>query len=223
METETRAERLKKKIVPLPLYSLKDLLAQLAANKNFQDALITSFALASIAIAFPFLPVYLLIPLIICIFILTIVHPLLGLMSLLLSALPMLLYQVPLLVWIFTIIVSISLIMGYKYYRTITYVYALVFLSLSYMGYLFVIPGFIIAVLVLGFKRGSVLAAVVILMSVMTSGLTGISLSGPIVYNQIPVHAKLMNQTFAVFLTPSKQMVTLGTLIPSISSSLGDR
>ena len=221
METETRAERLKKKIVPLPLYSLKDLLAQLAANKNFQDALITSFALASIAIAFPFLPVYLLIPLIICIFILTIVHPLLGLMSLLLSALPMLLYQVPLLVWIFTIIVSISLILGYKYYRTITYAYALVFLSLSYLGYLFIIPGFVIAVLVLGFKRGAALAAVVIAMSVMTSGLTGITLSGPIAYNQAPVHAKLALQPFAALLTPSKPAATLGNLGSSVVGSLG--
>jgi len=221
LETENKGERPKRSIVPLSFYSLKDSVAQLAGNKNFQDALITSFALASIAIAFPFLPIYLLIPLILCVFILTIIHPLLGLISLLLSALPMLLYQVPLLVWIFTIIVSISLILGYKYYRTITYAYALVFLSLSYLGLLFVIPGFIIAVLVLGFKRGAALAAVVIAMSVMTSGLTGISLSGPIVYNQVPVHSQLASQPFAVYLTPARNATTLDQVLPSLSASLG--
>jgi transitional endoplasmic reticulum ATPase len=221
LKTETKGERPKRSRVPLSLYSLKDLVAQLAGNKNFQDALITSFALASIAIAFPFLPIYALIPLIICVFVLTIVHPLLGLISLLLSALPMLLYQVPLLVWIFTIIVSISLILGYKYYRAITYAYALVFLSLSYLGFLFVIPGFIIAVLVLGFKRGAALAAVVIAMSVMTSGLTGIALSGPIVYDQVPVHTQLAAQPFAVYLTSSRNATTLHQVLPALADSLG--
>ena len=221
MDTETASGRMKRSAIPLFMYSLKDFAAQLAGNKNFQDALITSFALASIAIAFPFLPLYVLIPLIVCVFILTIIHPLLGLISLLLSALPMLLYQVPLLVWIFTIVVSISLILGYKYYRTITYAYALVFLSLSYLGYLFVIPGFVIAVLVLGFKRGAALAAVVIAMAVMTSGLTGIALAGPIVYNPVPVHSQLEALPFAVYLTPSKSATTLNQLLPSLTASLG--
>ena len=221
METETTRDRLKRSMVPLSLYSLKDLAAQLAGNKNFQDALLTSFALASIAIAFPFLPLYILIPLIVCVFALTIIHPLLGLMSLLLSALPMLLYQVPLLVWIFTIIVSISLMLGYKYYRTITYAYALVFLSLSPLGNLLVIPGFVIAALVLGFKRAAALAAVVIAMSVMTSGLTGIALSGPIVYNQTSVHAQLAAQPFASYLTVSRSAASLDQVLPSLAASLG--
>ena len=113
----------------------------------------------------------------------------------------MMLYQVPLLVWIFTIIISISLILGYKYYRTITFAYSLVFLSLLPIGILLVIPGFIVAVLVLGFKRGAALAAVVIAISVMTSGLTGISLAGPLAYNQTYVNHQVANQTYAYLLS----------------------
>jgi SpoVK/Ycf46/Vps4 family AAA+-type ATPase len=222
LENETTTEIQKTKIIPLQLYSLKDMAVQLAGNKNFQDAILTSFALVSIAIAFPFLPVYLLIPLAVCVFALALVHPLLGLMSLLFSALPMLLYQVPLLMWIFTIIVSISLILGYKYYRAITYAYALAFLSLSSLGLLFVVPGFVIAVLVVGFRRGAAIAAVVIAMCVMTSGLTGLPLYGPIAYNQTTVHTALEAQSFSSFLTPSKPAATLFNILPSVSSSLAD-
>ena len=85
----------------------------------------------------------------------TLVNPLLGLMALLLFTLPIFIYQAPLLALIFVIFITVSLFAGYKHYRTITYSFALAFLSISYLGSAFVIPGFLIAILVLGFKRGA--------------------------------------------------------------------
>ena len=71
MKDKKKVETARRGLVPLSIYWLKDIIRQLVSNKNFQDALIMSLALASIAIAFPLLPVYLLVPLILLIFILS--------------------------------------------------------------------------------------------------------------------------------------------------------
>ena len=44
----------------------------------------------------------------------------------------MFIYQAPLLAWILSLFVSVSLFLGYRHHRTITFIYALIMLPLSY-------------------------------------------------------------------------------------------
>ena len=217
-QKETALEMFKRKVVPLSIYRFKDLIKQILENPNFQDSLATSFAFLSLGIAFPFFPLVIFVPLLAVVFILTYVAPLLGLMALLLLTLPMLIYQAPLLAWVITIIISLSLFLGYKHSRSIVYAYALAALSLSYLGVYAVIPGFVIANLVLGFKRSAIIATLVILVVIVVSALSSLPISGPIIYNTAQVHSELFqNVTFVQYLMVSKPSATLGNMASSFS------
>ena len=207
------------RFIPLSAYWMKDFAKQLASNKNFHDALASTFALASIAIAFPFLPLPILALLLILLFGLTLLHPLLGLMALLLSSLPMYMYQVPLLAWFMMLFIAIALFFGYKHYRTITYIYSLMVIPFSPLGYVLEIPAFTVAVLVLGLRRSAVLTLIVIFLVAAISGSTGIQVSGPIVYNATLVHSQIENLSYAKYLTPSSKAATLGTFPGKFLSS----
>ena len=115
-------------------------------------------------------------------------------MALLLLTLPELIYQTPLLAWFCMILISISLIFGYKNYRSITYAYALIALQLSPIGLFLEIPALILSALVLGFKRSAGMGALAILVAVAISGMSNIPLSGPIIYNTAAAH-HLLNAT----------------------------
>jgi transitional endoplasmic reticulum ATPase len=209
--SETAFEAFRRKMIPLSVYWLKDLVKKTVSNRNFHDSLATTFAFASLGIAFPFFPLVLFVPLLALVFVLTFLTPLLGLIALLLLTLPMIVYQAPLLAWLVTIIISVSLFLGYKHYRSISYAYALAALPLSYLGLLLEVPAFILAVLVLGFKRGAIIGTIIILIAVMVSGLGNILLSGPIVYNSLQSHAQyIKNLTYSAYLTVSSPTPSLG-------------
>ncbi len=209
VEKTDGAARPYKMTVPLTFYWFKDLLRQLANHKNFPDAVAVALAITSVAIAFPSMPLLILIPLIMLAVILTMVHPLIGLMSMLFETLPMFIYQAPLLGWVATMIVAIFLFFGYKHYRTITFVYAMAMFPLSILGSFVEIPAFILGVLFIGFRRAAVSAIIILLMVALFSGSTGIQITGPILYNATAVHPTLGNGEALGFMTPSKMNATL--------------
>lgn len=206
--------------MPLSVYWLKDFIKQIIKNKNFHDSLITTFAFLSLGIAFPFFPPLIFAFLLIIVFTLTFLIPLMGLMALLLLTLPMLIYQAPLLAWIVTIVISASLFLGYKHYRSIAYAYALIALPLSYLGLWLEIPGLILSVLVLGFKRSALMGTAVILLVVIISNLANIQVYGPISYNSLQGHHDLVqNLTYGKYLTVSKPATTIDNFVPSLGSA----
>lgn len=216
---ESRLDRFKRRVVPLSTYWLVDFVKQIIANHNFHDSLATSFAFLSLGIAFPFYPTPVFGVLLLMVFALTFAIPLLGLLVLLLLTLPMIIYQAPLLAWLVTMIISISLFLGYKHYRSIAYAYALAALPLSYLGLLLEVPGLILSVLVLGFKRSAIMGVVVILVVVMVSNLANIQVSGPIAYNAQQGHAQIQNLSYTPYFTVSKPATTLATFGSGWSSS----
>ena len=206
--------------IPLSVYWLKDLAKGFMGQKNFPDALAIVFAVFSISIAFPFFPPVILIPLILVTFIITLISPLGGLMAMLLETLLMCIYQAPLLAWILTIFISVSLFLGYKHYRTITFIYVLIMLPLSYLGLFMEIPAFIVGSFFLGFRRSVASTVIIIVLIAMLSGMTGIQNSAPIVYNAAAAHQSLQEGNATSLLSPSKPAPTLaqfsGAFLPAI-------
>ena len=188
---EEISERYRYSYVPLSFYWLKDIVRGFLSHKNFPDALAIAFATFSISIAFPFFPQIILIPLILLTFVITMLSPLTGLMAMLFETLPMFIYQAPLLAWTLTLFVSMSLFVGHKHYRTVTFIYALIMLPLSYLGYFLEVPAFIIGILFIGFRRAVVATVIVIFLVAMLSGMTGIQNTAPFVYNAASLHSSL--------------------------------
>ena len=221
-KSERPQERYRYSYVPMSFYWLKDLVREFAGKENFPDALAIIFATFSVSIVFPFFPPIVLIPLLILTFAATMISPLGGLMLMLFETLAMFIYQAPLLAWILTLFISISLLIGYKHYRTITFIYALMMLPLSYLGYLLEIPAFMIGSLFIGFRRAMASAVVIIILVAMLSGMTGIQNSAPIVYNGTAAYRSIVTAAARPLLTPSKPAVDLAYLIPASGAALGN-
>ncbi len=220
-EEEKAVQGGKASLVPFSYYWLKDLIRSFVSQKNFPDALALAFTLASVSIAFPFLPIPIVIVLLIITFALAMYHPLIGLMALFFETLPMLMYQAPLIAWIFTIFVSVSLFLGYKYYRTITFTYMLIMLPLSFLGAVLEIPAFVLAVLVLGLRRGVVLAAVAVIFVVVFTGLTGIQNVAGIAYNATAGHNLIALSPAAQYLVPNKPSPGLANISSAWNTAIG--
>ncbi len=197
--------------VPLTLYYLKDLAREFVNNKYFPDSILSAFAMLGAAIAFPFYPALLLILLVAAVFIISRLHPLAGLICLLFLTFPMFVYQAPLLGWLYLIFLAAALYFGYKHSATITVSYALILLPFSYLGYILEIPVFVMGVLFLGFKRGIVITTLAILIIPILSGLTGVTSTAPITYNQAAFRSGLGNPSYLTLLAPS-------TIAPSLSA-----
>jgi len=207
--------------IPISLYWLKDVLRQFFGHKNFPDALAVIFAVMSVAIAFPFFPLVILVPLLAVTFALTLLSPLAGLMAMLFETLPMFIYQAPLLAWMLTIFVSISLFLGHKHYRTITFIYAMIMLPLSYVGYILEIPAFIIGSLYIGFRRSVMATIIILLLVVVLSGMTGIQNSAPIVYNAPGANAAIAGG-LAGLMSPAKPALGLGQFSSGFASAIAN-
>src|SRR5271155_2210415 len=148
-----KPERSRYSYVPISYYWLKDLIKEFISRENFPDALAVVFASVSASLAFPFFPSLILVPLLIVTFIVALYSPLLGLMLLLFETLPMFMFQAPLLAWLMIVLMSAALFIGHKHYRSITFVYTLIMLPLSFLGTFVEIPAFIIGSLFIGFRR----------------------------------------------------------------------
>ncbi|MEM3839135.1 MAG: AAA family ATPase [Candidatus Micrarchaeaceae archaeon] len=194
---------------PLTFYWLKDIIRQLVNHKNFPDAVAVAFAIASIGIAFPSYPLALLAVLILIVAVVVMLNPLAGLMALIFGSLPMLIYQTPLLGWLSLIIASAALMLGYKHYRTITFIFVLAILPLSFVGTFLEIPAFIVGILYIGLKRSALSAILIIFLAVIISGLSGIQLSGPIAFNATNAHSSIASSPAVKYMVPEKQAANL--------------
>lgn len=210
---KTQKARPKYKITPLYVYGFKDAIKSIVSEQHFPDALATTFTLISVATALPFYPDSALVILLIATFLLSILHPLFGLAFLLFETLPIYMYQVPMIAWLFIIFMGASLFLGYKHYRTITFVYMLIALHFSYFGSILVVPAFVLTILSVGFKRAAITAFVVISVVVMSSGITGVQNSGIVVYNVSSAFSAAQNKSYAQFLVPSKPQLSLGSFL----------
>lgn len=221
VQEEDRGKKRERIYIPLTFFYLKDLIREFVNNKNFPDSALAAFALASVAIALPFYPLAILIPLIIVVFVLARLHPFAGLYGLLFLTFPMVIYQAPLMAWYYAIFLAACLFVGYRHTDTITLSYALIALPFSALGYIVEIPTFIMGVLFLGLKRASIAAVVTILVVAMLSGVTGIALKAPISYATSGFRSSVGNETILPLLTPSLPAVTFPTFLTSFSSSIG--
>ncbi|MDE1851810.1 MAG: AAA family ATPase [Candidatus Micrarchaeota archaeon] len=208
--------------VPLSFYWLKDVLRQFVSHENFPDALAIVFSAASIAIAFPFFPYVILIPLLIGTFVLTLLSPLLGLMGLLFETLLMFMYQAPLLAWVMTLFISVALFLGYKHYRSITFVYTLSMLPLSFLGSFLELPAFIIGVLYIGYRRAMISVVAILVMLSILSGVTGVALNGPFIYDGLAAHAAMSSNPAVQFMAPSMRISSLLGFPDAVSGAFGD-
>ena len=169
--------------VPIMFYRIGDMAEDIFSNPNFLDSLLALTALIAFAAAFPFYPWILLAVLAVVLFAFTLRHAFLGFIVLMLMVFPMLAYQVTSLAYLFIFAMTLGLVFGYRHYRTLMFCTILVPLALSSLGYILAIPVFIIAILVVGYKRALVLTAIFIIGVVMISGVTGIQNSAYIIYS----------------------------------------
>ncbi|MGC8662164.1 MAG: AAA family ATPase [Candidatus Micrarchaeia archaeon] len=207
---------------PMSIYWLKDVIKKFVSHANFPDALATVFALTSISFALPFFPIPVIILLLVLTFILTMVHPLIGLMALLFESLPMFIFQAPLLAWLFAIFMGIAFSFGFKHYRTITFIYMLMALPFSSLGYFLEIPAFVLTIMVVGTKRGMISAIVAVLLVASISGLTNIQNTGSIAFNASLAHSVINSSPYIGYFMASKPMPSLSNISSAWSSSLDE-
>ncbi len=223
--TKKRAKTSNKAIArraPLSIYKFKDILREFVSHANFPDALATVFALASISFAVPFFPLPVIIVLLILTFVLTMVHPLIGLMALLFESLPMFIYQAPLLAWLFMLFMSVAFLFGFKHYRTITFIYMLIALPFSYLGYFLEIPAFVLTVMVVGTKRGVISAIVAVLLIAAISGLTGLQNTGSVAFNASYAHSLISASPYVKYLVASKPLPSIYNMSSAWSNAFGE-
>ena len=205
---------------PITYYKLKDMAIDLTSNPNFLDAILLSIGFIAMITAFPFYPIIVAVILLALIFAAVLRHPFLGLVVFLVMIFPPIAYQMPALAWIFMIVISASLIFGYMHYRVLALIYAIISLAFSFLGYFFVIPLFIAAVLIVGAKRAIALSAIFLLSVVMLSGVSGMQNTGYIMYNSKPAYAAISNTPYAAYLTPNKPTLSLTNFLSGASEGM---
>src|SRR5690242_7615214 len=208
------------KLTPLYMYRFKDMLRQLASDPQFPDALAAIFTLIAVASALPLYPLPVLLILVIATFALTLMQPLLGLMLLLFETFPMFVYQIPLVAWLFTIFMSFSFFLGYKHYRSIIFIYALLALPFSPYGFFLEIPVFVLTILTIGLRRGAIAAVIAVLVVSGSSSLTGIVNTGSIAFNPAQIFAQVTTSQTAQFVVPVKTALDFSNFAAQFSSSL---
>ena len=77
----TRGIIKKRHMLPISVYIINDRILRLRSTPSFIDALLAAFAFIILALAFPFYPPLLLIPLIATVFFAGIKHPFLGMLE----------------------------------------------------------------------------------------------------------------------------------------------
>ncbi len=188
----------------IAVYGLTARITQLVSSPGFTDGILAVIAFLAAADALSFYPLILIAILAIGLFAATVKKPFLGLIILIGLIAPMLIYQMPALAWLYFLIIAGSLIYGFRYYRTLFFMYALVALSFSAAGLIATVPLFIIAVLVIGYKRAMIMSVLLIIAIVSLSAVTGVQNSSYIIYNATYAHSKVVSQFVEPFVVPSK-------------------
>ncbi len=213
-------EKTEKIEIPISYYFIKERIIEFANNKYFPDSIMSFFALLSVAVAFPFYPIILLVPLLIITFILSRIHPLAGLMALLFITFPIFMYQAPLLAWFYAFFLTLALIFGFKHYRAIIFAYTLIVLPFSFIGNFVEIPLFIFGILYIGLKRALIGTTIAIIAIPVIASLTGIAPFAPIVYNIASFRSISGASTAFQLFTPSLQVSSLNMFVSNLVSSV---
>ena len=222
---------------PLSIYRLKDWGIRLTSNQNFFDAVLMLLAFIAVVAALPSYPLAVIVIILIVLLVATLHHPLLGLVVLMCATMPAIAYQAPALAWAFLLIISICLVLGYMHFRTIGFAFLIVALAFSPLGLIFDIPALLIAVLVVGYKRGIVLSIAAVLCIVMLSGATGIQNTAYVLYNAQLARSNVVSSGMLQYLVPAKHGLpitqfiggmhgafasfTSGPVVSGVSSTLG--
>ena len=208
---------------PIALYRIKDTYVDITTNPNFFDSLLVIAALIAFAAAFPFYPIIVLLILALVLFIFTLRHAFLGLIILMLLIFPMLMYQTPALAYIFLLLMTMGFVFGYRHYRTLVFAMILVPLALSSLGYILAIPFLIFGVLIVGYRRAMVLAAIFVLGVVMLSAVTAIQNTAYIAYDAHLAHSSIPNSPALNYSVANKQppnLFTFGSGIGVVTANL---
>ncbi len=179
------------KRTPIGVYHLKDKLMDMSSAESFLDALLISLAFIAVNWAFGFYPIWIIFLLLAVLFFATLFQPFLGLLIYTLFIYPVFMYQAPVLAWAFLIPATGMLLYGFKYYRAIAFTFLLTALAFSVLGFIFIIPAFVFAVLTIGNKRAVVTLLLTMVLVVALSGITGVQNVGYIVYSGQEAHAVL--------------------------------
>ena len=206
--------------IPISVYRIKDRLIRLASSSSFLDAMLVPIAFAAVNIALNFYPPVVWIALLLVLFIITLFSPFLGLLVLTAATFPPFAYQTPVLAWSFLIIAAAILIYGRMHYRVAVFTYLLTWLSFSPLGYVLGIPFFIYAVLTIGNKRALITLALVFILVISFSGITGLQNSTYIAYDGQFAHSQLPPGTILALDAPTKPPLTLSNLGAGINSTL---
>ncbi|MDE1846262.1 MAG: AAA family ATPase [Candidatus Micrarchaeota archaeon] len=207
------------KLTPLYMYRFKDMVRQIASDPQFPDALAAIFALIAVSSALPLYPLPILVLLVLATFVVTMFQPLLGLMVLLFETFPMFVYQIPLVAWLFTIFMSLSFFLGYKHYRSIIFIYALMAIPFSPFGFFLELPTFVITILTIGLRRGAIAAAIAVIVVSASSGISGIPNTGSIAFNSTQTFGQVMGAHVDQFVVPTKAALGFSNFTTGLSSS----
>ena len=211
---------------PIAIYRIKDTYVDITSNPNFFDSLLVIISLIAFAAAFPFYPILILAVLAIVLFIFTLRHAFLGLIILMVLIFPMLMYQTPALAYIFLLVMTIGFVFGYRHYRTLIFAMILVPLALSPLGWIFAIPALIFGVLIVGYKRAMVLAAIFVIGVVMLSTVTAVQNTAYITYDAHTAHTSMGNSPALNYSIPNKtapNVFTFGSGISAVVANLNNQ
>jgi SpoVK/Ycf46/Vps4 family AAA+-type ATPase len=212
---------------PIGLYHLKDRIIDIISTGSFVDSLLMMVAFMTVVSFLGFYPLSIIVIILIVLFAATLYRPFLGLILLNVALFPIYIYQTPLLAWVFLVAAAAILIYGYKHYRLAVFIYALVGMAFSPLGYLFAIPLFLFAILTIGNKRSMIMMVASVLLIIMFSGITGLQNTGYIVYNAAAAHATIFasggsSMTILSLDAPSKPSLTLFTFGPGLVSAFSN-
>jgi SpoVK/Ycf46/Vps4 family AAA+-type ATPase len=206
--------------LPLELYTVKDAIERVTSHANFLDAVLIAIAFIAAATALPFYPVLILPIILIALIALALFYPFLGLIVLMVVIFPAIAYQVPALALFFLFVVAASLIAGYLYYRSLAFLYILVGLAFSPLGLLLEIPAFIMAVLVLDYKRAIVVTVATFICIVALSAVTGTQNTGYIAYDASAAHSTFSPNTAILYGMIDKPVLSLSNFSAGMSTAM---
>ena len=202
--------------LPIEFYEIKDILINITSNPNFLDTVLLCFAFLVDTLVFSFYPAVIVVILLFILGAFTLRHAFLGLVVFLIMVLPTVMYQSPSLAWVMLIGISITFLFGYQHYRTITFMFILSLLAFTSIGLLLEIPVFITAILMIGYKRGMILAACFVIIIIALSGTAHMQNTGYIIGPNLNQN---QNSSIASLTSINKPQLTVFNFGEGISSA----
>ncbi|HUC38738.1 MAG TPA: AAA family ATPase [Candidatus Acidoferrum sp.] len=218
-DSQARAKEIirKRRKSPMFLYYFEERVERLVHSPGFVDGILAVLTFIAACAALRFYPLVISAVIAVALFVVAVRKPFLGLLLLIVVIFPMLVYQMPALAWLYLLVAAGSLIYGYMYHRVLLFLYLIVAVTFSPIGYMATIPLLIVAVLMIGYKRAIILTVLFVIAAVSLSALTGVQNSSYIIYSAANAHSMLVSPALNRFLVPNKP----GFSIFNFSGNLG--